>query len=126
MHATAEVVVGGAAGDRMTGNGGSNNRYGEGGSDRIAGAGASDRLYGGAGADTLIGGRGADSLDGGPGADRMRARDGSREAVRCGSARDRANADRVDMLFGCERRLRWRSRARSRTIELRAVRRRAR
>jgi hypothetical protein len=34
------------------------------------------------------------------------ARDGSREAVRCGGSRDHATTDSTDMLFGCERRSR--------------------
>jgi Ca2+-binding RTX toxin-like protein len=72
----------------------------------------------------MIGGRGADSLDGGSGADRILARDGSREAVRCGTARDRATTDVVDMAFGCERRSKgtwnWHSGAKKRRRGARA------
>ena len=104
VRATVEAVIGGAGNDRITGSAASDYLYGEGGNDRLDGGAASDRLYGGAGKDTVIGGAGPDSLDGGDGADRLIARDGSREPVRCGSARDRATTDTVDMLFGCEKR----------------------
>jgi hypothetical protein len=97
-------VIGGAGGDKITGSAASDYLYGEGGNDRLDGGAGSDRLFGGAGRDTVIGGAGPDSLDGGDGGDRLIARDTSREAVRCGSGRDRATTDTVDMLFGCEKR----------------------
>jgi Ca2+-binding RTX toxin-like protein len=53
----------------------------------IAGRGGNDRLYGG---------KGRDRLDGGAGNDRIYARDGARDAIRCGPGRDQVSADRLD------------------------------
>jgi Ca2+-binding RTX toxin-like protein len=130
VRVTVESVIGGAGRDRMTGNAEANYLYGEAGADRLDGGPGSDRLYGGAGNDTLSGGKGGDSMDGGAGADRIAARDGSREAVRCGSAKDRATTDTVDMLFGCEKRTsgtaNWTSRDRRKAGRVKRVRARTR
>ena len=77
---------------------------GLGGNDRLFGLGGPDRLFGGRGADMLNGGAGPDVLDAGRGNDVIRARDQSRDIVRCGPGRDRVIADRSDViLVGCER-----------------------
>jgi uncharacterized repeat protein (TIGR01451 family) len=77
---------------------------GLGGNDRLFGLGGPDRLVGGRGADMLNGGAGPDVLDAGRGNDLIRARDRSRDTVRCGPGRDRVIADRSDLILpGCER-----------------------
>lgn len=65
-----------------------------------------DKLRSLAGADEVVPGPGRDDVDGGPGADLIRARDGERDAVRCGPGRDTVLADRRDVVRGCERVLR--------------------
>jgi dienelactone hydrolase len=81
--------------------------------DSLRGRGGRDVLRGKRGRDCLSGGRGGDRLKGGPDADRLRggrgrdqvdAKDGDRDAVRCGPGDDRAKVDRRDMVRGCERR----------------------
>jgi hypothetical protein len=67
------------------------------GPDRIFGRGATDRLYGFAGNDLLVGGPGSDHMYGGPGNDRLEARDGTRDFLNCGSGRDTAVVDNVDV-----------------------------
>jgi Ca2+-binding RTX toxin-like protein len=71
--------------------------------DVLSGGAGSDSLAGRAGADALTGGSGRDVLDGGAGPDRLFARDGRRDLVRCGSGRDTALVDRIDVVVGCER-----------------------
>jgi Ca2+-binding RTX toxin-like protein len=70
-------------------------------------------MYGGRGADFVRANRGANVLSGGPnrdiisagaGDDRIRARDGSRDEVGCGSGHDVAIIDAKDEVHrGCER-----------------------
>jgi Ca2+-binding RTX toxin-like protein len=80
-----ENAVGGAGGDRLTGNDGPN------------------ALEGGPGADALNGLGGADAFRAGAGDDTVQALDGSAETVDCGDgAGDQADADRADQLIGCE------------------------
>jgi dipeptidyl aminopeptidase/acylaminoacyl peptidase len=63
-----------------------------------------DLVCGLGGRDTLVGGPGRDRLFGGPGNDSIRARDGERDIVGCGSGRDEVAADRVDLVgVDCER-----------------------
>lgn len=71
-------------------------------SERLVGTWAGDRVRGERGADRIRGLRGRDCLIGGRGADRISARDGERDLVRCGRARDRALVDRIDRVRGCE------------------------
>jgi hypothetical protein len=74
------------------------------GNDTIRGGGGNDRLFGGGGDDKLVGGRGRNSLAGGSGNDLLKARNGSRDAVRCGAGRrDSARVDRLDRVKSCER-----------------------
>ena len=56
--------------------------------------------------DNVTGGRGNDLISSGKGNDLIRSLDGTRDAVRCGSGRDRVKADGIDKLKGCERALR--------------------
>ena len=66
-----ENVIGGNAGDRLTGNAASNTLTGNGGKDILNGAAGNDTLFGGAGNDVLNGGAGHDVLIGGIGSDRL-------------------------------------------------------
>jgi hypothetical protein len=76
---------------------------GQSGSDRIYGYGGADVLKGKGGDDLIVGGAGADTLFGGRGNDRIRARDGFRDVVHCGSGRgDLVIADEIDVGDGCE------------------------
>ncbi len=108
--------------DTMCGLGGNDNLSGFRGDDRLFGdacgrgilalaRSGNDQLNGGPGVDLLVGGRGddvfrpgpgRDTIKGGSGRDRIRARDGTRDRVRCGPGRDAVTADARDRLRGCE------------------------
>lgn len=88
--------------DRLRGLGGDDCVYGGPGNDRIAGNAGSDRLKAGPGNDGLKGGPGRDRFWGAAGRDRIYSRDGIREIVRCGRGFDRVQADRRDIVRGCE------------------------
>ncbi len=62
----------------------------------------SDILRGSPLADQFLGGDGVDQVQAGAGADRIEAVDGRAEVIDCGPGRDRAIADRVDVLIACE------------------------
>jgi Ca2+-binding RTX toxin-like protein len=106
-------LSGGPGNDRIFGGPGNDRIFGGPGNDRLSGGPGKDRLSGGPGNDRILGGRGKDRLSGGPGTDRLfgnsgrdviRARDGERDVVRCGTGVDRVRADRVDRLSrDCER-----------------------
>ena len=92
LRVTRATVAGGratplVAGRTLTGRAGADVLRGTAGPDVIAGRGGSDRIYGG---------KGRDRLDGGAGNDAIYARDGVRDVVRCGTGRDRVEADRGD------------------------------
>jgi Ca2+-binding RTX toxin-like protein len=72
--------------------------------DILAGGGGNDRISAKSGADRIFGGRGADRINAGAGRDVITARDATRDTVTCGSGRDRVDADRRDVLRGCEQR----------------------
>ena len=61
-----------------------------------------DSLEGGSGNDRIKGGPGRDKFFGGGGKDRISARDGERDRVDCGRAKDRAKVDRRDKVRHCE------------------------
>jgi hypothetical protein len=105
-------LIGGPKIDRVNALGGADCVFGEGQNDVLAGGTGDDRLDGGPGNDilrgedwddVLIGGPGRDRLEGGPDDDRISAVDRERDVVRCGPGRDRARADKVDSVSGCER-----------------------
>jgi Ca2+-binding RTX toxin-like protein len=74
------------------------------GADSLRGNSHENVLVGGRGSDRLSGGAGYDRIDAGPGDDGIQARDGTIDAVRCGSGRDRARLDGLDFFTGrCER-----------------------
>ena len=101
--ACANVQIGGAGPDRLTGLDLGDTLRGLGGNDVLVGRDGDDCLTGGAGNDTLRGDAGTDRFDGGAGNDTINSRDGHRETVGCGTGRqDRVTADRVDRLVGCE------------------------
>ncbi len=101
--ACANIQVGSAGPDRLTGLTLGDALRGVGGNDVLIGRAGDDCLTGGAGDDTLRGDGGLDRFDGGAGNDTINSRDGRRESVTCGTGRqDRVNADRVDRLLGCE------------------------
>lgn len=64
--------------------------------DLLRGGAGDDHLLGRGGNDILVGGAGHDTIEGNAGNDRILARDGARDAVRCGPGRDTVVADRHD------------------------------
>jgi Ca2+-binding RTX toxin-like protein len=87
--------------------------------DRICALPGSDRVYGGGGNDYLDAGNGADIVAGGPGRDAVLARggndtiyarDGDRDTIDCGTERDVAIVDRLDVVRHCETVVRPKSR----------------
>jgi Ca2+-binding RTX toxin-like protein len=101
-HHVAHTLSGTVRADRLTGTSANDVLYGLGGADVLLGRQGNDVLYGGRGNDVLDGGPGVDRLFGGPGNDTLRARDGRRDLVDCGTGRDVAIVDRVDRVSGCE------------------------
>ena len=99
-------ISGLAGNDRIEGNAGNDRIDGGRGSDSVFGGPGNDTIVGGPGADLLVGGPGRDTILGGPGTDRIEARDGYRDVVDCGPARDVAEVDRIDVVRNCERVLR--------------------
>jgi Ca2+-binding RTX toxin-like protein len=109
--AAPDVLDGGAGGDlilalggadRVRGRDGHDCLIGGAGADRLLGEEGYDRLTGGSGADLLDGGSGRNAYDAGSGDDTVKARNGRREIVRCGSGDDTARVDRNDRVRGCE------------------------
>ncbi len=93
-----------SAPNRLTGTPYGDVLRGFGGNDRLFGLGGNDVIRGGNGNDILVGGAGKDLLFGGPGADVIQARDGQRDVVSCGTGRDTAVVDRIDLVsHDCER-----------------------
>jgi Tol biopolymer transport system component len=85
--------------------------YGTPGPDRICALPGADRVYGGGGNDYLDAGNGADVVAGGPGRDTIiakggndtiYARDGQKDWIDCGTERDVAIVDRLDVVRRCE------------------------
>jgi Ca2+-binding RTX toxin-like protein len=70
--------------------------------DTLRGMGGNDTLWGLGGNDLLVGGTGRDTLYGGGGNDTLLAREGQRDVVNCGTGRDTATVDKVDVVKGCE------------------------
>jgi Tol biopolymer transport system component len=108
----ANTLTGTFAGDRLRGLGGNDVLNGGDGNDCLEGGSGNDRLNGGRGNDRLVGGSGRDVLTGGPGRntylagagnDTIRARNGRRETINCGTGRDLVIVDRSDRVRGCER-----------------------
>jgi Ca2+-binding RTX toxin-like protein len=96
VHRDVEGVLGGSAGDVLTGSAAGNILAGGPGADSLSGFRGVDFLLGEAGADLLTGGRGADGYDAGPGADRVHSRDRQPDLVTCGPGKDAVTADAVD------------------------------
>jgi Ca2+-binding RTX toxin-like protein len=95
-------IVGASRPDYLGGSGFDDTIFGMRGNDTLVGGAGDDMLDGGAGNDMLTGGSGADKLRGGVGSDTIYAADGERDVIDCGAGRDRAVADSVDKVIGCE------------------------
>jgi Tol biopolymer transport system component len=72
------------------------------GADRVYGAAGNDYLDSGNGADTIVGGPGRDEILAKGGNDTIYARDGQLDTIDCGSERDIAVVDRLDVVSHCE------------------------
>ncbi len=92
IRATCEF--GGRGDDVLDLRGGGGIAWGEDGSDIMRGSPLADQF---------LGGDGIDQVQAGAGDDRIEAVDGRAEVVDCGPGRDRAIADRVDVLIACEK-----------------------
>ena len=89
--------------DDLCGDEGDDHLQGGPGDDELRGGPGDDDLEGESGADLLVGGKGHDVLKGGRGRDRIRARDGVRDRINCGSGVDTVRADRGDAVASnCE------------------------
>lgn len=98
-----DCAEGDSGADRLDGGDGSDDLRGGSGNDRIWGGAGRDRLEGNAGDDVLSGGANGNVIYGGAGNDRVKAVNGKRDAIDCGSGRrDRARVDRRDRVTGCE------------------------
>ena len=106
-----ESIVGGRAGDRLSGDGDDNWVDGRGGNDRVRGRGGDDNVRGESGNDNVrgddgndqvFGGAGRDAMSGGNGDDEVFSRDGQAETVACGAGEDSAPTSRIDTLRDCE------------------------
>ena len=96
-------AVGTAAAERVGGTAGGDTVRGTPKADRLYGRGGDDRIFGLGGPDLLDGGPGTDRLWGGAGADRLVARDKTQDLVVCGSGRDVAIVDLLDLVHrSCE------------------------
>ena len=71
--------------------------------ERLRGTKRADLILARAGADKIRPRRGRDCVRAGRGNDRIKARDGTRDRIRCGRGRDVAFVDRRDRVKGCER-----------------------
>ena len=88
--------------DTITGGGGGDTLFGDL-CGRRRGRGGRDALFGGPGGDTLTGGGGRNDLNGGSDSDLIRAVNGRRDTVDCGSGKhDVARVDPSDAVEGCE------------------------
>ena len=70
--------------------------------DEITGDAGDDNIDGQAGADKITAGPGRDDVSGGAGRDTINSRDTATDAVSCGAGHDRATADALDRVRGCE------------------------
>jgi hypothetical protein len=105
--ALADTLLGFAGDDRVRGRGGRDCMLGHAGRDVLVGGPGGDVIDGGFGRDVLRAGGGRNRLHGGPGNDALNAVNGRRDFVSCGRGRrDVARVDPVDVVRGCELRLR--------------------
>ncbi|HVK27143.1 MAG TPA: Ig-like domain-containing protein [Nocardioides sp.] len=103
----ADRIYGGTGVDRMAGGAGADWIRGRSGNDIASGGPGNDVVFGGAGSDQLTGGAGTDKLLGGSEDDVLRDVDAATtvDRLECGlGSRDRAYANRADLLFSCESR----------------------
>ncbi len=99
-----DVLIGSDGYDKLRGGPGNDSLLGGSGNDRAYGEAGRDRVNGDTGNDLLNGGTGMDSVSGGEGRDVLYTRDRVKEIVFGGPGRDRARADRRDLLKAIERR----------------------
>jgi Tol biopolymer transport system component len=99
-------TVGTAGADTIYGTRGRDTICGLAGPDHVYGRAGDDLLEGGSGDDVIYGGPGRDVIEGGGGRDVVFARDGQRDVIDCGTERDTAVVDLIDVVRHCERVLR--------------------
>lgn len=98
-----DVLRGGIGPDALYGHGGADRLDGRGGPDFLQGGAGDDLVQGAAGDDRLYGGKGTDRLLGGGHDDLVVSRDRVADEIRCGTGRDRVQADRLDhVAVDCE------------------------
>jgi hypothetical protein len=102
--ACSNVISGTPKNDRLKGTPNGDTIRGRAAADRVKGLAGNDCLFGDGGADRIVGGAGSDRISGGAGNDVIRAKDGTRDVIRCGAGRDTVVADRSDKVRkDCER-----------------------
>lgn len=99
----ADVIRGLFGDDVLNGDAGNDKLFGGDGSDTENGGAGADWMSGGTGGDKLTGGLGIDTILGGPGNDLVYARGGQRDVIDCGTGKDIASVDRVDVVRNCEK-----------------------
>jgi hemolysin type calcium-binding protein len=101
-----DVISGLGGDDTLNGFGGEDTVKGGEGGDEVSGGSGADKAYGNAGDDYLIDApdEDRDILYGGPGRDNVQVRDfpAVKDEVYCGSGRDTAYVDRLDVVHDCE------------------------
>ena len=99
-----DTLNGGAGNDALYGGAGADKLSGGDGNDTLDGGSGKDTLDGGKGKDKLTGGKDSNTLRGGAGDDSVKARNGKKDTIDCGSGtRDSAEADKADRVKNCER-----------------------
>ncbi len=102
-RAGRDLLRGGNGPDALYGHAGRDDLDGRGGPDFVQGGDGDDVVRGSAGDDRLYGGKGTDRLLGGGHDDLIVSRDRVADEVRCGTGRDRVQADRLDdVAVDCE------------------------
>jgi Ca2+-binding RTX toxin-like protein len=92
--------------DLIEGYGGKDTINGNAGADAVYGNNGEDKLRGEANNDYVQGGNESDHISTGSGDDLVAAKDGFRDQIECGSGYDQVYVDRIDVLDGCEKKLR--------------------
>jgi hypothetical protein len=104
--ANPNTIKGRKGADRIEGNSGKDTLNGNPGADAVYGDNGEDKVYGGGDNDYVQGGYKSDHIGTGLGSDVVAAKDGFRDQIYCGSGYDRVYVDRIDVLDGCEKKLR--------------------
>jgi len=104
--ANPNTIKGRKGADLIEGNRGKDTLNGNTGADAAYGGNGEDKVYGGGNNDYVQGGSKDDHISTGSGDDTVAAKDRFRDQIFCGSDYDQVYVDRIDVLHGCEKKLR--------------------